>query len=899
MINFKNIIHMKKFAVSNLVLFLILSTGLAFSQTAWVSLTSNTTKNLTGVCFASRDTGIAIGENSAILRTTNAGLNWTAISSPVSATFKDIYFSNANTGYACGLHGIIIKTINNGQSWSNISISGDTTDWNAIFFISDTGWVTGTTGLIKKTTNGGNNWVAQNANCSSTYQFDGIYFLNSSTGYLCGGQHLPWPSNRIINKTTNGGVNWYAGGTSQVFAFLKIQFTSPSIGWTVGSTPGDTGCVSKTTDGGTVWSYRTPLSPGSRINSLYFSDDNNGYIVGNNGKIFHTTNGAIPGFIPDTSGTNQNLLDISYSGTALYAVGNNGTIIKKNFGILRARLNNIFELNSGRISRKNITLSDSLCSGTIDTVAWYVNNILVSNQHSFTYSYPQGTTNIRLVIKDHYGYTDFATAVVSRGIFCKSTQGPILGGNSLIGDSVLFAISSTDAIYKMDINGNYLLNLTVGEPLLSTSSISYDTMIFLTTGANNLYAFDKYFAQKWPSYNLGAVATTTPTIDSVSQRLFVGASNGNFFAINKNNGNNVWTFNADAPVKSSAVISKNKNNPNERKLLFVSSKGTIYGFNLNGQLMNPPLVNWVKYLSDSVSTSPAIDGKGFFWIGTKSGKLYRIRLNSNNTADSVLAYNFNSEITTSPVIDANNNIYVATLDKKLHSLKFNKNFNNHNFTLNWEYTSGSIIRSTPAISRSHRIYFGNDGGELIGVDTLNGGVKFYYQDSAHSKISCPILYKCGSIYAGNEAGKVFAFYDSTSYDTTQLINGMLGGVKSVPVWGVFQNNVQRNGVGEFDTLDTGVRLLSSNLPDKFELKQNYPNPFNPNTTINIQISRACEVRLAVYDVLGKEIDVLVNQTLKPGNYDVNWNAAKYSSGAYFYRIVAGDFVETKKMVILK
>jgi hypothetical protein len=55
----------------------------------------------------------------------------------------------------------------------------------------------------------------------------------------------------------------------------------------------------------------------------------------------------------------------------------------------------------------------------------------------------------------------------------------------------------------------------------------------------------------------------------------------------------------------------------------------------------------------------------------------------------------------------------------------------------------------------------------------------------------------------------------------------------------------------------------------------------------------------VYDVLGKEIDVLVNQILKPGNYDVNWNAAKYSSGAYYYRIVAGDFVETKKMIILK
>jgi outer membrane protein assembly factor BamB len=496
------------------------------------------------------------------------------------------------------------------------------------------------------------------------------------------------------------------------------------------------------------------------------------------------------------------------------------------------------------------------------------------------------------------GNSDFATAVVSRAIYYKSTQGSILGGNSLIGDSVLFAISSTDAIYKMDINGNFLINLTVGAPILSTCSISYDTMIFLTSTDHNLYAFDKYFAPKWSAYPLGAVATTTPTIDSVSQRIFVGASNGNFFAINKNTGTNAWTFLADASVLSSAVISKNKNNFNDRKLVFVSGKGTLYGFNLNGQMMNPPSINWVKHFNDSVTTSPAIDNKGNFWIGTKSGKLYRVRLR-NNGADSVLIYNFGSEITTSPVIDASHNIYVATLDKKLHSLRFNDNYNNQTSHLNWEYTSGYTIKSTPAISRSHRIYFGNDGGELIGLDTLNGNVKFYYLDSAHSKISCPVLYKCGSIYAGNEAGKVFAFFDSTSFDTTQFVDGIKTGVKSVPVWGVFQNNVERNGVGLCDTLDTGVRLISSNVPNRFELRQNYPNPFNPNTTINIQISSTCEVRLVVYDVLGKEIDVLVNQILKPGNYDVNWNAAKYSSGAYYYRIVAGDFVETKKMIILK
>jgi outer membrane protein assembly factor BamB len=301
-----------------------------------------------------------------------------------------------------------------------------------------------------------------------------------------------------------------------------------------------------------------------------------------------------------------------------------------------------------------------------------------------------------------------------------------------------------------------------------------------------------------------------------------------------------------------------------------------------------------------VSTSPAIDKYGHFWVGTKSGKLYRIRLRNNGASDSLLVYNFNSAITSSPVIDASNNIYITTADKKIHSLKFDK-FNVQTYHLNWEYTSNAIIHSTPAISRSHRIYFGNDAGELIALDTLNGNLKFYFLDSGSTKISCPILYKCGSIYAGDEAGKVFAFYDSTSYDTSSYNDNTLGGVKSVPVWGQFQNNVERNGVSDTVIIDTttSIRQISSTIPDKFELKQNYPNPFNPTTLINIQIQQSCEVRLVVYDILGKEVAVLVNQKLKPGNYNVSWNAEKFSSGVYFYRLVAGNYIDTKKMIILK
>lgn len=89
------------------------------------------------------------------------------------------------------------------------------------------------------------------------------------------------------------------------------------------------------------------------------------------------------------------------------------------------------------------------------------------------------------------------------------------------------------------------------------------------------------------------------------------------------------------------------------------------------------------------------------------------------------------------------------------------------------------------------------------------------------------------------------------------------------------------------------------LPTEFTLEQNFPNPFNPNTTINYSIPKQSTVTLKAFDVLGREVITLVNQQQKAGYYDVDWNAVDNASGIYFYRIKAGDFVETKKMLLTK
>jgi len=100
-------------------------------------------------------------------------------------------------------------------------------------------------------------------------------------------------------------------------------------------------------------------------------------------------------------------------------------------------------------------------------------------------------------------------------------------------------------------------------------------------------------------------------------------------------------------------------------------------------------------------------------------------------------------------------------------------------------------------------------------------------------------------------------------------------------------------------LPTSVEGGSSEIPTKFSLEQNYPNPFNPATTIKFNISSDQFVSLKVYNVLGQEVTTLVNEELKAGAYQHDFNASKLSSGVYFYTLKAGDFLSTKKMLFLK
>lgn len=97
----------------------------------------------------------------------------------------------------------------------------------------------------------------------------------------------------------------------------------------------------------------------------------------------------------------------------------------------------------------------------------------------------------------------------------------------------------------------------------------------------------------------------------------------------------------------------------------------------------------------------------------------------------------------------------------------------------------------------------------------------------------------------------------------------------------------------------GIHNISGEVPRKYKISQNYPNPFNPVTNIEFSLPNAGFVKLIVFDILGKEIETIVNQNLSPGSYRADWNAANFPGGVYFYRLETESFTETKKMILIK
>ena len=125
--------------------------------------------------------------------------------------------------------------------------------------------------------------------------------------------------------------------------------------------------------------------------------------------------------------------------------------------------------------------------------------------------------------------------------------------------------------------------------------------------------------------------------------------------------------------------------------------------------------------------------------------------------------------------------------------------------------------------------------------------------------------------------------DLTSYDTMQTLELVYAKIDGK----------------EYGSVPLSVRIGDNRVPASFVLSQNYPNPFNPITTISFDLPSRVLVSLKVFDLLGKEVSTIVSGELGAGSYFKQWNGSDIPSGVYFYRLQAGSFSETKKLILLK
>jgi hypothetical protein len=140
--------------------------------------------------------------------------------------------------------------------------------------------------------------------------------------------------------------------------------------------------------------------------------------------------------------------------------------------------------------------------------------------------------------------------------------------------------------------------------------------------------------------------------------------------------------------------------------------------------------------------------------------------------------------------------------------------------------------------------------------------------------------------------------ESADGDGYSIVAKNINGYGNPDSAGYWRASLNINGSPGRDDLSTGIEDGKNQQPDVFQLYQNFPNPFNPTTQLSYTISQSGFISLKVFNMLGQQVAILYEGVQLPGTYQVTFNAAHLASGVYFYRMQAGSFVETKKMLLI-
>jgi hypothetical protein len=403
--------------------------------------------------------------------------------------------------------------------------------------------------------------------------------------------------------------------------------------------------------------------------------------------------------------------------------------------------------------------------------------------------------------------------------------------------------------------------------------------IIVLTSLMIALSFNLY--SQWVNMSNGIYDLRVYAIAANNTHIF--AATGEALSISTNNGTN-WSrymFNAVQEPVHSIIVS------GTTVYSGISGYGVTVCLNngSGGCTFHHPLGNRTIYSLNYTSGGILFAGSSVPYSGSDLPGVYYSTNNgysfSPTSLLSVNAYALTSNSTTVFAGTAEGGVYLTT-----------------NNGVNWTQTSlnNQVVKSLA--SNGNTIYAGTLNGVFISTNngaswvqsTLNSGEILALAVSGSSVFACSG--PPSNFYVSNNNGATWTLRNeglgSVTVDAVCIANNYL--FAGTPGSGVF-----RRSLAEV----VGIHPVSNEVPENYSLSQNYPNPFNPATKIRFDIPKSEFTVLKIYDAVGSEVYSLVNEQLYAGIYEVQWDASGYPSGVYYYKLTAGDFSETKKMILIK
>jgi photosystem II stability/assembly factor-like uncharacterized protein len=802
--------------------------------------------------FIDDSTGWIVGSDGFIKKTTNAGIDWALQNSSTTSILKSVQFVNQNIGWICGESGLILKTTDGGLNWFPLT-SGTTEHLTDIHFLdTSTGFAVGFSGTILKTTDGGSSWVSQHSGTSSNiYDID---FVDALVGYAVGGKYGAY----TILKTTDGGSSWvdkHSGFYYNYLFLLAVKFIDAYTGF-IGGGYSYQNVIYKTTDGGETWveliistnlekrnptsNEQTTIYNSGGINSIYFKDSNIGYAVGGNGygwdrKIYTTIDG----------GNTWTRKYIGWEENGLISVYGNS----QGQGLAVGFNGTIFITEDDGNSWAQILSGNKYsCWSGDDLYSVFCINENIGWAVGSRASCLGGAGNI--VLKTTNGGKIWKTQLIDQ------QEGGYIRSVYFINEYFGWAVGEgIPGFYRTTDGGE---NWTEVSGLFSPSSV-----IFMDQNTG--------WATK-DNYDSGIYKSTDGGITWV-QKSSISSSSIYFSDINTG-----WAVGEGGSVLKS------------------TDGGETWIIKMSGTTND---LNCVKFFNANLGMCVGNGGivllstdGGESWITQNSGAINDLKAITFTNSSSIWIAGSNGTILNSTDLGTNWTSYNGVTENDLTSLCF------ANENTGWiGGMNGTMFKYQNNVVPVELISFT--------AQVENNTVQLKWQTATEINNYGFEIERTSPNPSPYQGEGIPISRDGRGWEKIGLIPGF--GTTNEPKSYSFIDKNFTSGIYKYrlKQIDFDGKYKYSNeieveiMPTKFAVYQNYPNPFNPTTIIRYQLPKETKVVIKIYDILGAEIMTLLNEKKGPGIFEVVFNSRSLPSGTYIYRIIAGDFVETKKMILIK